>query len=108
MSVRMNWGLAALVAVGAALAQAHAWAQSAPTMVEPPFFADAVAAKQLPPVAERIPQHPSIVSYDGTDKKPGKYGGTLRILGGSAKDTRMMVIYGYSRLVAYDTNLEIV
>ena len=108
MSVRVKLGLAALLVFGAAFAQTNASAQAVPTMVEPPFFADAVAAKKLPPVAERIPQHPEIVSYDGTDKQPGKYGGTMRILGGSAKDTRIMVIYGYARLVAYNTDFAIV
>ncbi len=42
------------------------------------------------------------------DKTPGKYGGTLRIIGGSAKDTRMMVIYGYARLVGYTPDYDIV
>ena len=46
-------------------------------------------------------------SYAGTEKKPGRYGGTLRILGGSAKDTRLMVIYGYARLVGYTPDFEI-
>jgi peptide/nickel transport system substrate-binding protein len=108
MNVRNIGRLAALVLFGASFATSGASAQTAPTMVEPPFFADAVAAKTLPPVAERIPEHPSVVSYDGTDKKPGRYGGTLRILGGSAKDTRIMVIYGYARLVAYSPSFEIV
>ena len=44
----------------------------------------------------------------GPRKTPGKYGGTLRILGGSAKDTRLMVIYGYARLVAYTPNFDII
>ncbi len=30
------------------------------------------------------------------------------LLMSSAKDTRLMVVYGYARLVAYDPNLEIV
>ena len=108
MNVRNIGRLAALVLFGASFATSGASAQTAPTMVEPPFFADAVAAKTLPPVAERIPEHPSVVSYDGTDKKPGRYGGTLRMLGGSAKDTRIMVIYGYARLVGYYAKFEIV
>src|SRR5882672_207115 len=107
MNVRTISMLAALFAFGATLAPSSASAQAVPKMVEPPLFADAVAAGKLPPVAKRIPAHPSIVSYAGTDKKPGRYGGTLRILGGSAKDTRLMVVYGYARLVAYDTDFEI-
>ena len=108
MIVRRFLKLGVFVALGAALAQTNAWAQAAPTMVEPPFFAEAVAAGTLPPVAERVPEHPSIVSFAGTEKQPGRYGGTLRILGGSAKDTRLMIIYGYARLVAYNPDYEIV
>ena len=94
---------------GAALAHSSASAAAPrPRLVEPPFFAEAVAAGNLPPVAERMPEHPSVVSYAGTEKKPGQYGGTLRILGGSAKDTRLMVIYGYARLVGYTPDFEIV
>ncbi len=85
-----------------------ALAGDVPQMVEPPFYAAAVKSGELPPVAERIPEHPLVVTYDGTDKTPGKYGGTLRVLGGSAKDTRMMVIYGYARLVGYTPDYKIV
>lgn len=83
-------------------------AQDVPTMVEPPHFEAAVASGALPPVTERIPQEPAIVSYEGTDKEPGRYGGTLRLLGGSARDTRMLVLYGYARLVEYTPTFEIV
>jgi peptide/nickel transport system substrate-binding protein len=83
-------------------------AQGTPEMVEPPYFADAVKAGTLPPVSERIPQHPLVVDFDGTDAKPGQYGGTLRMIGGSAKDTRLMVIYGYARLVGYTPDFKIV
>jgi len=85
-----------------------AFAEDVPQMVEPPFYEAAVKAKELPPVAERIPEHPLVVHYDGTDKTPGKYGGTLRLLGGSAKDTRMLVVYGYARLVGYTPDYDIV
>ena len=104
MSGRWILGLSAFLVFGA-LAQAPA---AAADMVEPPFFAAAVTAGDLPPVAGRVPQKPFVVSYEGTEKAPGKYGGTLRILGGSAKDTRLMVIYGYARLVAYTPEFEIV
>ncbi len=49
-----------------------------------------------------------VVSYGGGDKEPGQYGGTLRLIGGSAKDTRLMVIYGYARLVTYTPDYAIV
>lgn len=79
-----------------------------PVLVEPPFLEAAVAAGTLPPVEQRIPSLPGIVSFDGNPDKPGQYGGTLRILGGSAKDTRTLVVYGYARLVGYGPDYAIV
>ncbi len=109
MSVRTISGIAALVAFGTVLAWAlDASAQSTPTMVEPPALTDAVKSGALPPVSQRIPKDPLVVDYKGTDKTPGQYGGTLRILGASAKDTRLMVVYGYARLVGYTPNFDIV
>jgi peptide/nickel transport system substrate-binding protein len=77
-------------------------------MIEPPFFEAAVGAGELPPVGERIPLRPAIAEFAGTDKTLGQYGGTLRILGGSPKDTRTLVVYGYARLVGYNPDYEIV
>jgi peptide/nickel transport system substrate-binding protein len=104
MSVRIVLGLAFLVSA----AGWSSYAQEAPAMVEPPFFEKAVQAGELPPVAERIPEKPTVVSYEGTEKTPGQYGGTLRLIGGSARDTRMLVQYGYARLVGYNPDYEIV
>ncbi len=70
--------------------------------VEPGFFRDAVAREALPPVAERIPATPSVVSFADGAGKPGRHGGDLNMLIGRAKDVRLMVVYGYARLVAYD------
>ena len=51
------------------------------------------------------PAEPSIVTLpDG----PGKRGGVLRTLGGASRDTRLLVVYGYARLVGYDTDLRLV
>lgn len=74
---------------------------------EPDYFKQDVAAGLLPPVSARLPEVPSVVSY-GEDKQVGRYGGVLRILGGRAKDTRLMVVYGYARLVGYNKKFEIV
>ena len=68
----------------------------------------AVAAGELPPVASAFRSTPAVVSFEGTDKEPGRYGGTLRLLGGSAKDTRLLVVYGYARLVGYTPDYDIV
>jgi peptide/nickel transport system substrate-binding protein len=107
MSLRTVFGLATLALVGAAGFH-YAVAQDAPTMVEPPFFEAAVEAGELPPVAERIPEHPAVVDYDDSEKTAGQYGGMLRTIGARTKDTRLMVIYGYARLVAYNEDFNIV
>jgi peptide/nickel transport system substrate-binding protein len=41
-------------------------------------------------------------------KSVGKPGGKLEMLVGRSKDTRLMVVYGYARLVAYNEALELV
>src|SRR5688500_19914117 len=102
MSVRAAWSsFAALVlTLGLAAAQAQeapspsGAAAALPAMIEPPFFEEAVAAGDLPPVAERIPQRPAVAAFDGTNATPGRYGGMLKVLGGSAKDTRTLVVWG--------------
>jgi peptide/nickel transport system substrate-binding protein len=55
------------------------------------------------------PDEPSVVEFDdGSGKSIGKPGGELHTLVGRAKDTRLMVVYGYARLVAYNEALELV
>jgi peptide/nickel transport system substrate-binding protein len=73
---------------------------AATTLIEPPVLADQVNAGKLPPIEQRIPAQPTVVDGDGF--KPGKYGGSLRLLMGRAKDIRMMIVYGYARLIGYD------
>ena len=70
-------------------------------MQETPFFEQAVADGNLPNVEDRVPAEPAVV--DGT----GKPGHQLRMLMSSPKDTRMMVVYGYARLVGYTPALEL-
>lgn len=102
---RRRFACAALVAcaalAAASLAGASGTAQAAP-YIEQPRFKDRVAAGALPPIGRRLPEQPSVVSFKGTAKKPGRYGGSLTMLMARAKDTRMAVVYGYARLVAYD------
>ncbi|HWB48031.1 MAG TPA: ABC transporter substrate-binding protein [Stellaceae bacterium] len=71
---------------------------------ETPFFADAVAGGKLPPVQKRIPREPALAELEAL----GRPGGDLRMLMASPKDTRLMVVYGYARLVAYTPALAIV
>jgi peptide/nickel transport system substrate-binding protein len=60
-----------------------------------------------PPGSAAPPDEPSVVEMNGY-KSPGKPGGELNMLVGRTKDTRLMVVYGYARLVAYDEALELV
>jgi peptide/nickel transport system substrate-binding protein len=88
--------LGALLLVAAGAAEA--------ALQETPFFADAVASGKLPPVLKRIPAEPALAELETL----GHPGGDMRMLMASPKDTRLMVVYGYSRLVAYTPALAIV
>lgn len=76
-------------------------------LIDSPFFAEDVASGALPPVAQRLPEAPRIVQVAGDGRKPGRHGGNIRTLMGDQRDIRMMTLYGYTRLVVYDENLEI-
>jgi peptide/nickel transport system substrate-binding protein len=69
--------------------------------VEPPVLAEQVAQGKLPPVEQRLPKVPAVADMPWIGQGLGKHGGELRLLMASAKDTRMMVVYGSARLVNY-------
>ena len=63
----------------------------------------------VPSAVAGPPDEPSVVAFDaGSGKTLGKPGGELHTLVGRAKDTRLMVVYGYARLVGYNEKLELV
>ena len=95
-------GIVALVLSASAMAPARAI-----ELVEPPFLADKVAAGELAPVAERLPETPAMAIFEG-ERELGAYGGDLRMLMAKQKDIRMMTVYGYARLVGYDRSLKLV
>jgi peptide/nickel transport system substrate-binding protein len=95
------FALAVLLAAGTTQAAAL-------ELKETPSLAKDVAEGRLPAVGQRVPETPSIVPFDQPWQQPGEPGGTMRIIMARAKDTRLMVVYGYARLVAYDTKLKIV
>ena len=93
--------------------RAHAAAGSpagsaALAFVEPPALAERVQAGELPPVAERLPRRPRVTWLEAIGRKPGRHGGRLRMLMSRARDVRVMVVYGYARLVGYDEKLNLV
>ncbi|MGG7516726.1 ABC transporter substrate-binding protein [Allorhizobium undicola] len=75
---------------------------------EPEILRDAVAAGKLPPMTERLPRLPRVVTLSDPDRQPGKYGGTLRRLIGGPRDIRYMPIDSYCRLVGYDRQFRFV
>ncbi len=78
-----------------------------PALIEPPTLAEAVAAGTLPPVASRVADEPLVVrAQDGSSL--GVYGGDWHMLVRRAKDLKLLVVYGYARLVRYDENFEFV
>jgi peptide/nickel transport system substrate-binding protein len=78
-----------------------AWAV---TPIDPLMLRPEVAAGKLPPIERRLPQHPLVLSVE----EPGRHGGTLHTLVGRSRDTRLLVVYGYARLVGYDRSLDLV
>ncbi|ORE92298.1 ABC transporter substrate-binding protein [Aurantimonas sp. 22II-16-19i] len=96
--------LCGLVAVFSSALPSAARAEGVP---EPKSLAAAVASGELPPVLERLPRVPRVLGVDSACSAED-LGGTLNMLAGSTKDTRLMPVFGYARLVGYDTDYKIV
>jgi len=93
--------LAALALVlGSAGAQARDY-------LETPALADDVKAGRLPAVAKRLPATPAVAPL-GTPLTLGRHGGDWNMLVTRAQDVRIMVVFGYSRLVGYTTKYDLV
>ena len=75
--------------------------------LEPPVLEAEVKSGKLPPVAKRLPENPLVVKLPA-GAQPGQYGGSLNMLIGRSRDVRMLVVYGYARLVGYDQSFQIV
>ena len=75
---------------------------------EPPLLDTQVRRNMMPPRQYRIPGEPRVMQLAAMGREPGRYGGTVRMLVGSAKDIRLMTICGYSRLVGYDEKLNFI
>ena len=75
---------------------------------EVPFFADAVAAGDLPPIEERLPNEPFVVgpgvlnSEEWLDWEPGNYGGTIRVPSLNGTSHEILLALGMTILRAPD------
>jgi len=94
------------IAIGIVLAAGLA-PSVAPAAVDSPFLASRVQSGELQPVDERLPDNPSVAELR-PDSEPGRHGGDLRMLMGKTKDIRLLTVYGYARLVGYNTRFELV
>ena len=98
---------ALIVRIAALLALLPLLAGPAVGAEEPPNLVAAVAAGQLPPLTARLPRVPLVFEAPRSDWTLGRYGGEVRTLMAKDRDIRMMVVYGYSRLVGYDEQLRL-
>ncbi|MEM7445572.1 MAG: ABC transporter substrate-binding protein [Pseudomonadota bacterium] len=98
----MNLGR--LAAAIAALAVLWGGGLAAQPYEQAPALEERVAAGTLPPVDERLPEVPATI----VPLSAGEYGGQIEWLAGRARDIRIMNVYGYSRLVGYDAELNLV
>jgi peptide/nickel transport system substrate-binding protein len=95
-----------VAAIGLALALPLA--AGAQQLVEPPSLMPLVEGGKLPPLAQRLPDSPVVLAMDQPGQSVGRHGGTLKTIMARSKDVRLMVVYGYARLVKFDRNLNLV
>lgn len=69
--------------------------------MEAPMLSAQVAAGTLPPVAERLPEDPLVVT---PWEQPGLYGGTWRVVDSSADVTVWRIVGGYAPLVRWNAD----
>ncbi len=81
---------------------------SAADYVAVPMFRKPVEEGKLPPIAKRLPETPLVTDLSVPGKRVGRYGGDMRILMARTKDTRIMTVYGYARVVVYNEKYDIV
>ena len=79
-----------------------ALADPAVAMQETPMFAERVKGGTLPPVNRRLPGQPLVVRTFAGDDGPGRQRGQLTMLVSGTRDTVLMTIYSYTRLIVYD------
>ena len=63
--------------------------------ISAPYFAKDEQDGKLPPISERLPEHPAVAEMS----EQGQQGGELKTLLNAARDTRQISYYSYARLV---------
>ncbi len=75
--------------------------------IGPSSLNEAVQNGKLPPVADRLPLNPRVINLQSMGRKPGRHGGTWRMLIGKSKDIKLVPLYGYSRLIGFNEKFEL-
>lgn len=75
---------------------------TASAFTEAPSLSERVSKGGLPALEHRLPENPKVIHLEKSQRKVGRYGGDLRLLMARSKDVRLMVVYGYARLIGYD------
>lgn len=78
------------------------------TSIDSPFFTKRVTSGELPELHKRLPDNPRVVNLASMGREAGQHGGRIRMLIGQQKDIRYIPINSYSRLIGYDTQLQLV
>ena len=94
----------ALICLALLVLPHHALSQS-PALVETPSLEPRVNDGSLPPVEDRVPTDAIHVDMASQGKTLGRHGGAVRMLMAKSKDTRMVTVYGYARLVGFTDKL---
>ena len=71
------------------------------------YLAQMPTETPLPPIEERLPKTPRVLNLAERGLKPGRYGGSMRMLIGGQRDIRFMPINCYARLVGYNSDLKL-
>ncbi len=80
---------------------------AAAAQAEAPLLQERVQSGALAAEDQRLPSNPMVTDMEATGRSTGSQGGDVEILMASSKDTRMMTVYGYARLVGFTPDLEL-
>ena len=78
---------------------------SGPAIAESPLLSKRISAGALPPVTERLPETPMVTDLAAMGREMGQPGGDISLLMARSKDTRLLTVYGYARLVGFTPEL---
>lgn len=78
-----------------------------PDLQETPMLEAEVGAGKLPPIAQRLPEQPLVVTMKAP-REAGRHGGDLRSMISRARETRLLNVISYTRLIVYNEKYEYV